>query len=54
MSPPYPERKFAAGPLPNQLVAQCVIAVRQRARAAGDTYVLKVLEGEREMFRELI
>lgn len=35
MSPPYPERKFAAFPMPNQLVAQCVIASRQRAKAAG-------------------
>lgn len=36
MSPRYPERKFAALPLPNHLVAQCVIAARQRAIVATE------------------
>lgn len=36
MSPRYPERKFAACPIPNQLVAQCVIAARQQAKAAAE------------------
>lgn len=36
MSPRYPERKFAAFPIPNQRVAQCVIASRQRAKAAAE------------------
>ena len=52
MSPRYPERRFAALPIPNHLVAQCVIAARQRAQAAAaeiaaDARVLR-LEASRE------